>query len=96
MSDLLLALMAEPLGQTLYSMKPTGEEREKALDGIDRTKRKMEGDLQQALRYYLQGLAVDRPSYFVTNRGESTLIPADNQLLEGLIKQARSKKGDND
>ena len=98
MNDMMMALLAERLGEAIYSEKPTNDERMKALNrfnDFDKYSKLTGRDFRQAARYYLSGLAVNNKTDFVANRGESTLPGGDHRFLKELIKDKKTNKGDN-
>lgn len=97
MHDILLALTAEQMGETIYSVYDNKEEREKALNSIDKyVTLHTDADMKMALRYYLRGIAEkgNHKSYFVTNEGETNLANDRQRALYELIEKKISKKGD--
>jgi len=94
--DILFAsLVAEQLGETIYSTKMTKDERFTALEEIKKYIGRVDKDTKQAIRYYLQGIADSRSSSFVANKGESTLPVAKHIRLMELLDK-KSNKGDID
>lgn len=94
MGDILMALLAEHLGEAIYSVKHTADEREEGLDQIGKYVNYSSKDIRQAARYYLRGIADKRRSDFVANRGESTLSGGDHRFLMQLIEEKQKNKGD--
>lgn len=86
MSEIMLAIMAEQLGEALYSSKQTTEDREKALDSIAKYVNRADRDVQQAMRFYLQGIADDKNSNFVANKGKTTLPTTEHLKLMDLVE----------
>jgi len=96
--DIMLALLAERFGETVYSVKPTNDDRAKGLgrlDDFDKYKRFIGKDLRQAARYYLRGLAENNRSDFVANRGESTLSGGNHRFFEDLIDEKKNNQKKN-
>ena len=96
MGDIMMAMLAEQLGEAIYSVKPTNDDREKALDNIHKYVVRTDKDMKQAMRYYLQGIADEKKSNFVANCGESTLSGADHRTLMRIIEEKQTNKGDID
>jgi hypothetical protein len=97
MTDIMLALFAERLGEAIYSEKPTKDDRMKGLErfnDFDKYARLAGKDFRQAARYYLRGLASNNRTDFVANRGESTLPNGDHRFLEDIILEKKNNKGD--
>ncbi|MBQ2963099.1 MAG: hypothetical protein IJE14_00430 [Clostridia bacterium] len=94
MRDILLALTAEQMGETLYSVHDNREERTKALNSIEKyVTQHTDTDMKMALRYYLKGIAEkgNHKSYFVTNRGETNLANNRQRALDGLLEEKINK-----
>ena len=86
-NDIMLAVMAEQLGEVIYSSRQTAEDRDKALDNIGRYVNRTDKDIKQALRYYLQGIADDKKSNFVANKGKTTLPGAEHIKLMDILEE---------
>lgn len=94
-NDIMLALFAERFGETVYSVKPTNDDRAKALgdlDDFDEYAKIMGKDLRQAVRYYLRRLAGKGESDFVANGGESTLSGGNHRFLAALIDEKKNNQ----
>ncbi|MBQ4071834.1 MAG: hypothetical protein IJD51_05435 [Clostridia bacterium] len=94
MGELLIALLAGHLGEVLYSTKPTNDERESSLGSIHTYTKYLTKDIHQALRYYMRGIADRHRSDYVANGGESMLPPSEYRLLDQLIRERQTKKGE--
>lgn len=93
--DIMLALFAERFGETVYSVKPTNDDRNKGLgrlDDFDKYRKFVGKDFRRAARYYLRGLCENNLSDFVANRGESTLSGGDHRFLEALIDEKKNNQ----
>lgn len=91
----LASLAAEQLGETIYSTKLTKEERYEALDELDRYVGKLDRDTKQAVRYHVQGIADDKSSAYVANKGESTLPISKHVKLMDILDK-KTDKGEED
>ncbi len=90
---ILATMLAEQLGQTMYSTRLTTEAREDGLNNIERYMRNADKDLKMATRYYLQGVTDGKNSTFVANEGRSTLPTNLHGKLIDLLEQ-KDRKGD--
>lgn len=93
MSDMIIAMLAEQMGEAVYSVKPTAAERESGMDKIGSLVKRTGKDLRQAARYYLSGIVRNGQSDFVANRGESTLPGGDHRFLRQIIEEKQNKGG---
>ncbi|MBQ8146409.1 MAG: hypothetical protein IJ039_06455 [Clostridia bacterium] len=91
---ILAALTAEPLGEAIYSAKPNKKERYDKLDQLSDSLSRLDKDTKSAVRYYAGAIAQGKDSYFVANKGESTLpTTVMHQMLISLLEN-KITKGD--
>ena len=93
MEDLIIAMLAEQMGEAVFSVKQTAAEREAGIDKMGSLVKKTGRDLRQAARYYLSGIVRDGQSDFVRNKGESTLSAGDHRAMMQLIEDKHNKGG---
>ena len=91
--DLIIAMLAEQMGEAVFSVKQTAAEREAGIDKMGSLVKKTGRDLRQAARYYLSGIVRDGQSDFVRNKGESTLSAGDHRAMMQLIEDKHNKGG---
>jgi hypothetical protein len=97
MEDILLAMLAEPLGEDIYSISPTTDKCDKEFkrfSDFDKYKKHMGSDVRQAARLYLRRLSQQPQSDFVVNMGDSTLPDGDNRYLREIIDREKKIRGD--
>lgn len=97
MEDILLAMLAEPLGEDIYSISPTEDKCEKEFKrftDFEKYKKYTGNDVRQAARLYLRRLSQQPQSDFVVNMGDSTLPDGDNRYLREIIDREKKTQGD--
>lgn len=97
MEDILLAMLAEPLGEDIYSISPAEDKCEKEFKrfaDFEKYRKHVGSDIRQATRLYLRRLSQQPQSDFVVNMGDSTLPNGDNRYLREIIEREKKTQGD--